>query len=504
MRILIAEDDLTSRTVLAGVLKKSGYDVVVTVNGVEALEVLQQPGAPALAILDWMMPEMDGPEVVRRIRALKTERPPHIIMLTTKWSKSDIIAALDAGADDYLSKPFDAGELLARVKVARRMIELEDARQESETNFRLLAENIEDVFWLSTPAIDRMIYVSPAFQKIWGLSCESLYLQPKSFMESIHPEDQDRVIAALKEHLQGNWSIEYRIIQPDGTMRWILDRGFPVRDKAGELIFMCGVAKDITESKRLEAEKAKLEEQNRQLQKADSLGRMSGSIAHIFNNQLQVVMGYLGMVIRELPPGDSRIIKLAKAMKATRKAAEVSGNLLAYLGLKQVKLEILDLAEICRTSLPVLQEIKPENVAMETDLHSPGPCISADAKQIQQILANLAINAWESIGDGAGTVSLTVKTVSTADIPTSRRFPLKWQSKEQSYACLEVKDSGCGIEEKDIDKIFDPFFSTKFTGRGLGLSIVLGIARTHAAVITVESKIGGGSVFSVFLPLSAS
>jgi DNA-binding response OmpR family regulator len=109
MKILIAEDDLTSRTALAGVLKKSGYEVVTTVNGVEALEALRQFGAPMLAILDWMMPEMDGLEVVRRIRALQIDRPPHIIMLTTKGSKADIIAALEAGADDYLSKPFDLG-----------------------------------------------------------------------------------------------------------------------------------------------------------------------------------------------------------------------------------------------------------------------------------------------------------------------------------------------------------------------------------------------------------
>jgi DNA-binding response OmpR family regulator len=127
MRILIAEDDLTSRTVLAGVLKKSGYEVVATVNGAEALEALQQPGAPSLVVLDWMMPEMDGSEVVRRIRVVQTERPPYIIMLTTKWNKADIISALETGANDYLSKPFDAGELLARVKVGRRMLEMQDA-----------------------------------------------------------------------------------------------------------------------------------------------------------------------------------------------------------------------------------------------------------------------------------------------------------------------------------------------------------------------------------------
>jgi DNA-binding response OmpR family regulator len=127
MKILIAEDDLTSRTLLASVLKKRGHEVVKTVNGAEALEALQQPDAPSLAILDWMMPEMDGPEVVRRVRSIQTDRPPYIIMLTTKVDKADIIAALGIGANDYMSKPFDVGELLARVEVGRRMVEMQDA-----------------------------------------------------------------------------------------------------------------------------------------------------------------------------------------------------------------------------------------------------------------------------------------------------------------------------------------------------------------------------------------
>jgi two-component system cell cycle response regulator len=131
MRILIAEDDVTSRTILTGVLKMEGHEVIATVNGVQAWEILQQPDPPALIILDWLMPQMDGPEVVRRVRALKTNRPPYIIMLTSKGDKADIIAGLDAGANDYLSKPFDRGELRARIEVGRRMIEMQDALLES-------------------------------------------------------------------------------------------------------------------------------------------------------------------------------------------------------------------------------------------------------------------------------------------------------------------------------------------------------------------------------------
>ena len=273
----------------------------------------------------------------------------------------------------------------------------------------------------------------------------------------------------------------------------------PWMDSSGKNIGVVGIANDMTERKRLNAEKAKIEVQ---LEKIDSLTRMSASVAHHFNNKLHVVMGYLEMVIGNMPQSDSRTIKLERALQSARKASEVSGNLLAYVGKTQEKIELLDLAELCRISLPVLQTGKPENVALKTDLSAPGPLISADAKQIQQILTNLAINAWEAVGDKVGTVRLTVKKVPSTDIPASHRFPTEWQPRKQNYACLEVTDSGCGVQEKDMDKIFDPFFTTKFTGRGLGLSIVLGIVKTHGAGITIESRIARGSVFRVFFPMS--
>jgi len=125
MRILIAEDDLTSRNILAALLKKKGHEVMETTNGTDAWTVMQKPDAPRMAILDWMMPEMDGLEVVRRIRELQTEQPPYLIMLTAKGEKSDIVVGLDAGADDYLVKPFDAGELKARIEVGRRIVDLQ-------------------------------------------------------------------------------------------------------------------------------------------------------------------------------------------------------------------------------------------------------------------------------------------------------------------------------------------------------------------------------------------
>jgi len=146
MRILIAEDDLTTRTVLIELLRKQGHEVMSVINGAEAWDAIQQPDAPPLAVLDWMMPKMDGLEVIKRVRSLPSDLPPYIIMLTTKGEKTDIIAGFEAGANDYLVKPFDPGELRARIEVGRRMIEMQTALvakieelRESEAKYRELS-----------------------------------------------------------------------------------------------------------------------------------------------------------------------------------------------------------------------------------------------------------------------------------------------------------------------------------------------------------------------------
>jgi CheY-like chemotaxis protein len=144
----------------------------------------------------------------------------------------------------------------------------------------------------------------------------------------------------------------------------------------------------------------------------------------------------------------------------------------------------------------------PIDRALDATLPLLGPGISANATEVQQILTNLVTNAWEAGGDGRSAVHLNVKTVSPAEFPAGRRFPLDWLPRDEAYACLEVMDRGSGIAEKDIEKIFDPFFSSKYAGRGLGLSVVLGIVRAHSGAIAVETELGRGSTFRIFLPVS--
>ena len=339
-------------------------------------------------------------------------------------------------------------------------------------------------------------------KKMAGLVEGANYLAVCDSAKGQNSEGAAEVAASISAVLQGTreeFVKEYPCHSPT-QLRWFVVRVTRFPDEGMPRLVVAH--EDITERKLAEAEKKKLEFQNRQLQKSESLGRMAGAIAHHFNNQLQVVMMNLQMAIDELPKNVGPVENLAGAMLSARKAAKVSILMLTYLGQTTAKGEPMDLSEACQRHLPMLRAIMPQNVVLETDLTSPGPTINANTNQIQQILTNLLTNAWEAMGEARGVVRLTVKTVATADITAVNRYPIDCQPQGIACACLEMADSACGIAAEDIEKVFDPFFSTKFTGRGLGLSVVLGIVKAHDGCVTVESQQGKGSVFRVFLPLS--
>ncbi|MFA5181568.1 MAG: ATP-binding protein [Syntrophales bacterium] len=334
-----------------------------------------------------------------------------------------------------------------------------------------------------------------------GVTRGSLVKQPLT--RFIFPEDQDIYFHHRKRIFEtvGSQVCELRMLHQDGTSFWARMDSTVAQDTDGTPLYRV-VLSNISDRKHAEAEKATLENQNRQLQKAESLGRMAGAIAHHFNNQLGAVIGNLELAIMELSQKANPHENIIAAMNASSRAAEMSGLMLTYLGQSFDIHEPLDLSTTCDRSLPMLQAVMPGSITLETDLPSPGPVIMANANQILQILTNLITNAWEGIGAGLGAIHLGVKTVFAENIPVTNRFPLDWQPQNNHYACLEVTDAGCGIEDKDIEKLFDPFFSSKFTGRGMGLAVVLGIVRAHSGVITVESEPGRSSTFRVFFPVT--
>ena len=332
------------------------------------------------------------------------------------------------------------------------------------------------------------------------------YLHHRTLFEA-HSKDSATAPQRISKQDGGQQACELRMVKQDGTPFWAHLQTTLAQDADGAP--ECRMAiNDVTDRKRAE-------EQVNQLQKAESLGRMAGALAHRFNNLLSVVMMNLEVAIETMPPDVGHLEELNSAMQAAGKAAEVSGSMLAYLGQAISTREPLDLSAFCRRYLPMIQAALPDGIILETDLPSPGPTVRGDANQLRQVLTNLIANAWEAVAESSGTIHLAVRTASPPDISATNRFPIDWQPEDKTYACLEVRDNGCGIADGDIGQIFDPFFSTKFIGRGLGLPVVLGVVRAYRGSLTVASHVGSqrteesrdgavrGSVFQVFLPEDA-
>jgi len=386
----------------------------------------------------------------------------------------------------------------------------EKALRQSEEKFRFLADKMVDIVWFSDLEF-KFTYVSPSIGKVLGFTPEEW--KQMALAETMTPESLHRTLEVLPKELQRNEAnaadpertitIEAAYYRKDGAIVWMENIVKALRDSSGALVGMYGVSRDISRRRRKEEQKAELESRNRLLQKAESLSRMAGAIAHHFNNQLHTVMGNLELALEDLPQDEDHTLLLTTAMEAARRSAKMSALMLTYLGQTKAEQKQMKLSEICSLSLPVIYSDMPKELIIKTSLPASEPAIRANANQIQQVLTHLVTNAWEAGGDGRTVIHLSIKTVSGTRIHSAHRFPVGWQPADVDYVCLEVADSGSGIAQTDIEKIFDPFFSSKFTGRGLGLPVVLGIVRAHGGAVTVESGPGKGSIFRVFFPVSS-
>lgn len=380
----------------------------------------------------------------------------------------------------------------------------EAALRESEQKFREIFNSTSEAIFIHHLETGRLVDVNDAVLRIYGYDSKEEVLRKTvgDLSANVPPYTFERAQELVrKTSREGPQVFEWLAKRRDGPQFWVeVSLSRSQNDGQGRILAVC---RDISQRKREEAEKVKLEEQNRQLQRSESLGRMAGAIAHHFNNQLQAVMMSLELSMTKLAQNAPAIEGLTDALKSAGKAAEVSSLMLAYLGQTHGKREVVDLSEVCLRSLSLLQAVLPRNAVLATDLPSPGPAVLANANEIQQVLTNLITNACEASGDGRGSICVTNKTVFAKDIPALNRFPLGWQPQGSTYACLKISDTGCGIAAQDIEKLFDPFFSHKYAGRGMGLAVVLGIVRAHGGAIAVESEPGQGSVFRVFLPVAA-
>lgn len=309
---------------------------------------------------------------------------------------------------------------------------------------------------------------------------------------------EGRVYARMLAGELDEYQLEKSFLLPDGSKVPALVTARLLRRSTGQADAVMVLVEDLSGRRRAEAEQARLQEQLLQAQKMESLGLLAGGIAHDFNNLLTGVLGNAHLIRLEVGEEHKASAPLEHLLEAAQRAARLTRQLLAYSGQRGLKIRGVDLSREVQEQSSLLDSLIPKQVELRLDLGVQVPMVQADEVQLQQVVMNLAINGAESCPDGTGKVWLRTGT-SFLDplVPDDYALP---PERAGIYAWIEVLDTGAGMAPETLSKIFDPFFSTKFTGRGLGLAAVLGIVRGHRGAIKVTSTPGRGSVFRVFFP----
>ena len=352
-------------------------------------------------------------------------------------------------------------------------------------------KHVKDFFYIRAPYNGPILYVSPAYERIWGLSIESLYRDPSSWEKCLYPDDAERIIRAAAS--PKGFQDDYRIVRPDGELKWIRSRAYPVWGTDGKILRMIGFSEDITEWKRLE-------QQLIQSQKMDAVGRLAGGIAHDFNNLLTVINGYSAMLEeRQDLPGNLRE-DIESIHKAGKRAALLTNQLLAFSRKQPLKLSTIELVSAVSAVEPMLRRLIREDVDLVIAANPRQLCICADATQIEQVLLNLVINARDAIDD-RGTITIETRE----EYFDAGRALMHPGCKIGRYAMLAVSDNGRGMDAETQDRIFEPFFTTKPEGEGtgLGLATVYSVVKQSGGTIWVYSEVGVGTTFRAYFPISS-
>lgn len=380
-------------------------------------------------------------------------------------------------------------------------IEAQNRIAESDKRFRNMAESINEVFWISSPDFSKMLYVSPAYERIWGRSVESLMSNPMSWQEAIHPEDRDRVCAVFASCVEKKGAeSEYRVVRPDGEVRWVEDKGYPVYGSEGKVLQISGIARDITDRKHLEEETARLQDEFHRAQRMEVVGQLAGGIAHDFNNLLQGIMSYTEMARSK--PGDAAALEnhLDQIESAATRASQLTGQMLSFGRRQQLQKVNLDFRQVVESTFSILSPILPENVEVVQELSDELLCVVADHGQLEQCLINIILNARDAMEAGG---RMTARAF-LADGEDARLGMLSGSDRQREYVVFQLEDIGAGIPEDILPRITEPFFTTKPVGKGtgLGLASVTGIVEQHGGFLNIRSQPGQGTTVTILLPCS--
>ncbi len=373
-------------------------------------------------------------------------------------------------------------------KMARALKAYAEELKNSWEHFRIIADFTADWEYWEDPQ-GNFIYVSPACERITGYPPLEFLKNPKLMENIIHPEDRQAWLRHKQETHQRQIpgrEFEFRIITAEGQVRWISHVCNPVYNKQGKFLGIRGSNRDITYRK-------ELEERVFEAQKMESIARLAAGIAHDLNNLMTAIVGQAELLKIASSP-DSKVYQRAdKILEISERACELAEKLLDYARGRHFKPEVINLNEIVQGTVRLQETVLDGKIELSLKLGESLKPIFGDPNQLAQVVMNLVINAIEAMQDEGGKLIIETKNIKITqpveDIPPGE------------YTVLRVKDTGCGMSQETISKIFEPFFSTKDFGRGLGLAAVFGIVKTHKGFIKVFSEEGKGTTFEIYLPV---
>jgi PAS domain S-box-containing protein len=380
---------------------------------------------------------------------------------------------------------------------------LQAARQESEQRYRDLIQGLDAIVWEADARTLTFSFVSRRAETVLGYPVERWLREPDFWARRIHPDDREAVMQVYRDALAGrhDHDYEYRAVTADGREVWLRDIVHVVRDADAQPITLRGLTVDLTELKRSERALHQSEEQLRQAQKMDAVGKLAGGIAHDFNNLLMVIRGDSDLMLRRLAAGHPLRQNAEGIREAADQAATLTRQLLAFSRKQVVAPRLVDLNGIVASIHAMLQRLLGETINLVTVTAPDLGGVKADPGQMEQMILNLCVNARDAMPDGG---RLTVRT---ANVELDEAAARRWSdAKPGAYVMLEVSDTGGGMDADTRSHLFEPFFTTKEQGKGtgLGLSTVYGTVKQSGGHISVESEPGHGSSFCVYLPRVAA
>ena len=507
-KILIIDDEPGMCESLRIFFGTKGYDVSTAGSGEQARQILQESRFD-VALVDMVIPDTDGHQLMDLINRKSPDTD--VIVITGNTSLEFAIGALKRGAYDYVRKPFEFEELLTTVENALKQKQLKreneiinEKLEWSESRYRRLVENSPDIIYALDEA-GNFTFISNAAERLLGLDPQQLI--SKHYTTIIHEDDQERAKWFFNERRTGKRSatgVELRLISSEASAELktyevqhltielksigIYDKD--VKDRSKKFLGTYGVARDISDRKRLET-------QLRHAQKMEAVGTLAGGIAHDFNNLLMGIQGYASLMLLKTDPKHPNYKSLNSIEQLVQNGADLTKQLLGFARDGKYDVKSTNMNEIARDTIRMFGRTKKE-ISLHEEYEEAIWPVEVDQGQLQQVLLNMFVNAAQAM-PGGGDLTLVTKNVVLA-AQDAKQFGLP----PGKYVRTSISDTGAGIDEGTRQRIFEPFFTTKELGHGtgLGLASAYGIIQNHQGTIDVDSQLGKGATFHIYLPVS--